>query len=155
MPQEKLKIEMAEKPEYADFIIGDIMLHGNEQRNPKEWYPELLHNSKLNQSSRIYGNKSNMAVYETPEGTIIEQKFPVDPETINLYNQSLNSGRTFKLYTPKKGIRILFHDSLKERIWAHQKKTGLQTYNIEDGFYGQLSTFDIIEGVAIIKVLIK
>lgn len=152
---EKPKIETTEDPEYADLTMTDITLHGNEQRNPKEWYPELLYSSKLGRGGRIYSDKKNNAVYTIKGlGTIIEQRFPVGPETVDSYNKALTSGRGFRLYVPKEGVKVLFHNSLKERIKAANKKLGFDSYNAEDGFYGKLSTFDIIDGVAIIKVLI-
>lgn len=155
LDQEKSQVEITEKPEYSDLIINDIMLHGNEQRNPKEWYPEFLHNSKLGQAGRIYSDKENRAVYTVEGlGTIIEQRFPVSPETADLYNQATTSGRGFKLYVPKQGVKVLFHESLKERIRAGNKKLGFNKFNTDDGFYGKLYTFDIIDGVAIIRVLI-
>lgn len=155
MDQEKPKIEVATDPEYADLIINDVMLHGNEQRNPKEWYPELLYNSELSQGGRIYANKENVAVYPIEGvGMIIEQRFPVSPETANLYSQAHTSGSIFRLYVPKSGIQIIYHESLKERIRAHNKKMGFARFDTEDG-HGQLYTFDIVDGTAILKVVIK
>lgn len=54
MDQEKPKIEVMEDPEYSDLLIDNIMFHGNNIRNPKEWYPELLYNSKLEQGNKTH-----------------------------------------------------------------------------------------------------
>lgn len=153
--ERKPKIESTADPEYADLILCDIQLHGNEQRNPKEWYPELLYNSKLHQNARIFTNRSQTSVYELLKiGTIIEQRFSVSPKTAELYHQSCTSGRKFKIYTPKNGIKILFHESLKERIKAHNRKIGFEELKIMDG-HGKLYTLDIVDGTAIVKVLIQ
>lgn len=153
--QRKSQIESTADPEYADLILCDIQLHGNEQRNPKEWYPELLYNSKLHQNARIFTNRSETSEYEVPNvGMIIEHRFPVSYKTAELYNKARTSGRKFKIYTPKNGIKILFHESLKERINAHNRKVGFEESKIMDG-HGKLYAFDIVDGTAIVKVLIQ
>lgn len=154
--QEKPKIELMDKPEYADQIMVDFTMHGNELRKPKEWYPELVYNSGLNQDARIYSAKENNNSYVVDGlGYIMEQKFPVSPETAEKYEQAKTSGRGFKLYVPEKGVKILFDENMKEKIRAANKKAGYDKFGIEDGFYAQLLSFDIIDGNAIIKLLIR
>lgn len=147
--------EVTTDPEYADLILSDITLHGNEQRNPKEWHSELTYNAKRHQDARIYANNPDIAVYPVQgTGMIIEQRFPLGPEALTRYNQALASGRGFKIYAPKDGIKILFHESLKERIRAHNRKVGYEEFDLRDG-RGRLCSFDVVDGVAIIKVLIQ
>lgn len=149
------QIEIIKKPEYANLVITDIQLHGNKARKPKEWYPELLYNSRLQQGARIFTDRSNISIHEMPKGgVILESRFPVDTKTADLYKQALTSRKKFKIYVPKNGIKILYHESLKERIRAYNRGIGFEKYKIIDG-YGKLSTFDIIEGMAIIRVVIK
>ena len=156
MDQEKPKFEIADKPEYADLIMTDFTMHGNDLRKPKEWYPELLHNSALNQGARMYsGKENNTSNMVAGLGLVMEQRFPVSPKTAEAYKQAKASGRGFKIYIPKEGVKILFDKNLKERIKANNKKVGTRRINLEDGFYAQLLSFDIVEGDAIIKVLIR
>lgn len=154
--QEKPKIEVTDNPEFADLIMVDFTMHGNEPRKPKEWYPELVYNSGLNQNARIYSTKENNNSYMVDGlGYIMEQRFSVSPETAEKYNQAKASGQGFRLYVPKEGVKVIFHETLKERIRSANKKFGYQRYSIEDGFYAQLLSFDIVDGDAIIKVLIR
>jgi|SRR3989344_5479878 len=158
MNQEKPKIELAEDPQYSDLILNDITFHGNNIRNPKEWYPELLYNSKLAQGGRIYTNKERVAVYPVEGvGMVIEQRFPLNQQQKEAYMQALKSGKAFKIYVRPNGVvKILFDKGIEERVKAHNKRVGHKVFD-ENMFntetIGQLYTFDIIDGDAIIKVV--
>ncbi len=157
MDQERPKFELADNPQYSDMIINDIMFHGNEIRNPKEWYPELLYNSKLGQGGRIYTNKAKVAVYSVEGvGMVIEQRFPLSQKQKEAYNEALTSGKAFKIYAHPTGVKILFDKGIEERIRAHNKRVGYRAFD-ENIFntetIGKLYTFDIIDGDAIIKVV--
>ena len=155
--QERPKFELAENPEYSDLVINDIMFHGNEIRNPKEWYPELLYNSKLGQGGRIYTNKAKVAVYPVEGiGMVIEQRFPLSQKQKEAYRDALILGKAFKIYARPSGVKILFDKGIEERVSAHNKRVGYKVFD-ENMFntetIGQLYTFDIIDGDAIIKVV--
>lgn len=159
MNQEKPKIELAEDPQYSDLILNDITFHGNNIRNPKEWYPELLYNSKLGQGGRIYTNKARVAMYFVEGvGMVIEQRFPLSQEQKEAYSKALASGKAFKIYARPTGVKILFDKNAQERVKAHNRRAGYREFdeNISDlGTLGQLYTFDIVDGDAIIRVLMR
>lgn len=138
--------------EYADLILWDIQLHATPARKPKEWYPELLRASKRHASTCIY--TSHQRVLTAEDGRIgLELKFPISKEVAEKYYEAMRTGTKFKLFTPKDGIRIYPDKNMLERIKAFNKRAGFQ-YLKGGECRGQLSTFAIDGGTAIIKVFL-
>ena len=151
---EKPQFEIVDGPEYSDMILDDIRFHGNELSNPKGWHPELVRASKLHKNIRVYSNQTK--IYRIPDGkTILEYRFPLSEKQLKTYKEATKSGKGFKLYVQKEGVLISFDSSIRERVAANNKKAGVELNKIPPDFFAKLYTFDIVDGVAILKVVIK
>lgn len=151
----KNNIEIVREPKYAHMIVTYVELHGNVFRKPKEWYPELLYNSKLHKSAKISTSISNVNMNMSPDsGLIMELKFPMSKENIEIYRKASNSGKKIKIYVPRdKIIKILFDKNLKEEIKASNRRIGFERFKIMEG-YGKLLMFDIDNGTLIIRLAV-
>lgn len=152
----KDNIEIIGKPEYADMKVEYVQFHGTVFRKPKEWYPELLYNSKMRQGARISTQILNVSMNFSPtSGLIIESKFPLSKENAEIYKKAVNSGKKFKIYVRKDRIvKILFDKNLKEAIRANNRRVGFEQYKATEG-YGELIAIDIHDGTLIIKVAVR
>jgi hypothetical protein len=149
-------IEIVEKSEYADMIVDYIQLNGTVFRKPKEWYPELVYNSKKHQPAKISTQIPNVSMNMSPtSGLMIELKFPLSKENAEVYRSAINSGKKFKIYVPNnRMIKIIFDNNLKEAIRANNRHVGFEQYKIMEG-YGELVALDIDDGSLILKVVVR
>lgn len=149
-------IEIVERPEYADMIVDYFQFHGNVFRKTKEWYPELLYNSKRHQGARISTQMKNVSMNFSPaSGLIIKGKFSLSKENTEIYKKAIDSGEKFKIYVPKDRIvKILFDKNLKEAIRANNRRIGFEQYKTTEG-YGELVALDIDYGALIIKLAVR
>jgi len=153
MAEEDIKI--VERPEYADMIINYVQFHRTVFRKPKEWYPELMYNSKLSQPARISTDIQNVGMEMTPAGLIITSKFPLSPENFEIYKKAVNSGKQFKIFVPKdKKLKVMFDQNVKDAISAHNRRVGFKEHKVLD-CTGEFISLDIQDGVCIIKVAIR
>ena len=154
--QQKDKIEFVEDQEYADMILTYVQFHATDFRNPKEWYPELVYNSKLHQGAKISTQIQNLSMSISPNlGLIITGRFPMSKEQTEKYKNAANSGKKFKIYAPKdKMIKITFDENLKEAMRSSNRKVGFEQYKIMEG-RGELLSLDIEDGTFIIKLAVR
>jgi len=150
------KIQMVDKPEYADMCINFVEMHGANFRKPKEWYPELLYNSKKHKHAKIGTVLKNTRMDDTiNSGVVLTMKFPLSKENLAKYNQALASGKGFKIFTPKdRKLKLLFDKNLKEKMKSYNKQVGFEYFSLTDG-EAMLKTIDIDAGRLIIKIEIE
>lgn len=150
------KIEIVEKPEYADMTVDYIQLNGTVFRKPKEWYPELVYNSEKHQPARISTQMPNVSMNMSPSsGLTIKAEFPLSKENIEIHKNAISSGKKFKIYVPNnRMIKIIFDQNLKEAIRANNRRVGFEQYKIMEG-YGKLVALDIDDKSLILKVVIR
>ncbi len=156
--QEKSKIEITDQPEYSDFTIADLEIYGNKLSSPKEWYPNLVKASKFHQKvARVYGDQFKQLFFlEDGKGYLgFEFQLPLSPKIAKAYTDAIQSGKGFRIYAPKDRIITLrFHKSYQERIAARDRKeTGMSDNPEIKELRVKLSTFDIVNGTAIIRVV--
>ena len=149
------KIELIDRPEYADMIINNIQVHGSDIRNPKQWHHELLYNSKLQKPARIFTHTPNVTMSRSPTGQlIVEVNLLMSKENSEKYKSALLSGRNFKIFVPENRLlKFSYDQSLQEKIRSHNRHAGFREFRIVEGFV-ELLGLDIDVATSIMKVTV-
>ena len=149
------KNTQTEKPEYAGMILDYLEFHGTQFRNPKEWHPELLYNSKKHNPAIISNDMSNLKMEMTPFGLLVVARYPMGKQNLDAYNKAKESGQKFKIYAREdRKIKIRYDQNVRQAVAAHNRLIGFEHHKVQD-CEGELISFDISNGEIIMKVIIR
>lgn len=133
-------------------IMAEMRLHGTPARNIKKLHFEQIPGQTHQKLLRAYAYQQKF--FANPDGTSgFEVRCPATPEMVEQCAEAIRNGTSFKIYTPKIGVRIYMDRNLIQRIQAHNKRVGFKDMPENFECRGYLSSFDLKNGIAIMRLV--
>ncbi len=134
------------------FTIVEIRLQGVLSRYSQKPRFEMYKDMPGQKMVRVYAYDTGF--FTTSDGKEgLEVRIPASPDMIFKSEEAVRTGEKFKFYTPKKGIHVYTEKSIAERIRAYIRRTGSKNELHPIDGYARPYGFDIVNGIAIIKVV--